>query len=92
MCLAAHAGLIDQLERTNIPEEVPMDQVVRMIQDRAGINAEQARTAASTVVGFLKDKLPPPIASQVDGVLNDGDGGSSPMDQVGDMLGKRGER
>lgn len=68
-----------------------MDQVIQMIQDRTGIDADQARTAASTVVGFLKDKLPQPIASQVEGVLNGGDGGSSPMDRAGDMFGK-GER
>jgi len=69
-----------------------MDQVIRMIQDRTGIDADQARTAATTVVGFLKDKLPGPIASQVDGVMNGGDGGSSPMDRAGDMLGKRESR
>jgi hypothetical protein len=66
-----------------------MDQVIQMIRERTGIDANQARTAADTVVGFLKDKLPEPVANQLDGVLNGGDGAaSSPMDQLGGMFGK----
>ena len=37
-----------------------------------------------TVLGFLKDKLPDPIASQIEGVLNGGDGEGL---DVGDITG-----
>lgn len=64
-----------------------MDQVVKMVQERAGIDEGQARTAVDTVVGFLKDRLPAPVASQIDGVISGGgEGSGSPMDQVSGML------
>ena len=72
-----------------------MDQVIGLIQERTGISQEQARTAAETVIGFLKDRLPAPIAGQVDGVLGGGSGGQSggqsggPLGDLGD-LGKLG--
>ncbi len=46
-----------------------MDQLVKMIQDKTGISEKDARTAVNTVVGYLKDKLPPQIAGQLDAVL-----------------------
>lgn len=67
-----------------------MDQLVKMVQDRAGIEEGQARTAVDTVVGFLKDRLPDPIAGQIDGVLSGDDGGDSPMDQASAMLNRGG--
>jgi len=44
-------------------------QIVQLIQERTGISEQQAKSALDTVVGFLKEKLPPPIASQIDAVL-----------------------
>jgi uncharacterized protein (DUF2267 family) len=51
-------------------------QIVQMIQEKAGISEEQATMALDTVLGFLKDKLPEPIAGQLDAVLK---GGSADM-------------
>lgn len=66
-----------------------MDQLIQKVQDRAGIDAGQARTAIDTVVGFLKDKLPGPVAGQIDGLLSGrGEDAGSPMDKVGSMLGR----
>lgn len=65
-----------------------MDQIVKLIQERTGIGEEQARTAAETVVEFLKDRLPAPIAGQIDNVISgSGSGEGSPMDRVGSMFG-----
>ena len=47
-----------------------MVQVVKMVQERTGIDAGQARTAVSTVLEFLKERLPEPIAGQIDGVVS----------------------
>lgn len=71
-------------------EETEMDQVVKMVQERTGIDEGQARTAVETVVGFLKDRLPAPIAGQIDGVISGSGEGGSPMDQVTGMLGRQG--
>lgn len=68
-----------------------MDKVIQMVQERAGIDEGQARTATETVVGFLKDKLPAPVAGQIDNVMEGegaGEGGGSPMDKVSGMFGK----
>ncbi|HEX9056983.1 MAG TPA: hypothetical protein VF818_05570 [Ktedonobacterales bacterium] len=46
-----------------------MDQLVNLVVQRTGISPDQAQQAVQTVVGFLKERLPGPIASQVDSVL-----------------------
>jgi len=40
-----------------------------LIREKTGVSAEQAQQAIDVVVGFLKEKLPEPIAAQVDTVL-----------------------
>jgi len=47
-----------------------MEQLVNQITTRTGISEQQARDAINMVAGFLKDKLPAPIASQVDAALS----------------------
>jgi uncharacterized protein (DUF2267 family) len=44
-------------------------QILQQIQERAGISEQQAKAALDTVVGFLKERLPEPIAGQVDMAL-----------------------
>ena len=64
-----------------------MDEVVKRISEKTGLSEEQARSAAETVVGFLKEKLPAPIAGQVDSYLG-GSGEAGEANQGGDMLGQ----
>jgi uncharacterized protein (DUF2267 family) len=61
-----------------------MDELVKLVQQKTGLKEAQAKQAVETVVGFLKDKLPAPIASQLDAVLSN----ESVMDQAGDVLKK----
>jgi hypothetical protein len=68
-----------------------VDQLIQMVKDRANIDEGQARTAVDTVVGFLKEKLPAPIAGQIDNVIGGqgGQGGEgSPLGGLGGMLGR----
>jgi uncharacterized protein (DUF2267 family) len=67
-------------------ENTDVDQLINLVTERAGISQDQARTAVQTVVGFLKDKLPGPIASQLDGVLS-GQGSGDMMGQAQQTLG-----
>jgi hypothetical protein len=60
-----------------------MEELVQLVSQKTGLSAEHARTAVTTVVGYLKTKLPAPIAAQVDGVLSGGGG-------LGNMMGSRG--
>jgi len=63
-----------------------VDQLINLVTERTGISQDQARTAVQTVVGFLKDKLPGPVAAQLDGALS-GQGGGDMMGQAQQALG-----
>jgi uncharacterized protein (DUF2267 family) len=49
-----------------------VDQLINLVVQRTGIPPNQAQQAVQVVVGFLKDRLPGPIASQVETVLSGG--------------------
>jgi hypothetical protein len=51
-----------------------MEQLIALVAEKAGIDQEQARTAVTTVMGFLKQKLPAGMAGQLD-KLASGEGG-----------------
>lgn len=46
-----------------------MDELIQQVQQRAGIDESQASAAVNTVIDFLKERLPEPIADQVEGAL-----------------------
>jgi uncharacterized protein (DUF2267 family) len=64
-----------------------MEELVNLIVKKTGISKEQAQTAVKTVLDFIKQKLPAPIAAQVDGAL-EGDGAQNLMKGLGNLLGK----
>ncbi|MFI5272649.1 MAG: hypothetical protein ACHQ4H_06410 [Ktedonobacterales bacterium] len=66
-----------------------MDELINQVTQRAGISPDQAQSAVQTVLGFLKDKLPAPIASQVEGILS-GQGGGNIAGQAQQMMGGAG--
>ena len=69
-----------------------MEKIVNLVAERAGISESQARTAVDTVASFLKDRMPPGLAGQVDNYLKDGgaSGDSSGLgDKLGGMFGKK---
>ena len=62
-----------------------MDELINQVVAKTGISESQARTAVETVVGFLKERLPAPIAGQVDGAIAGGAG------VIGGLAGKAGD-
>jgi hypothetical protein len=71
-----------------------MDELIQQITAKTGISDDQARQAIDMAMGFVKDKLPEPIASQLDGFISGGGsagagGGMMGMvqDQLGGMMG-----
>lgn len=46
-----------------------MDELINLITQKTGIPHDTAQQAAEVVIGFLKQKLPAPIGSQIDNVL-----------------------
>jgi hypothetical protein len=60
-----------------------MEELYNLVVQKTGLPKEQAKMAVDTVIGFLKTKLPAPIAGQIDAVL----GGKGDMGAAADMLG-----
>ncbi len=58
-----------------------MDELIAAISERTGLPADKAQGAAEAALDFLKDKLPAPIASQIEGFL------SGNSDKIGDAIG-----
>ncbi len=49
-----------------------MDELVKLVSQKTGIPESTARQAVEVVLSFLKQKLPAPIAAQVDNVVQGG--------------------
>ena len=47
-----------------------MQQLINQVTQRTGIPEDKARAAVDTVVGYLKQHLPGPVASQLDGAVS----------------------
>jgi len=60
-----------------------MDELIALVVKKTGLPKEQAKMAVDVVVGFIKKKLPAPVAAQVDAVL----GGKADMSAAAGMLG-----
>lgn len=69
-----------------------MDELVNQVVQKTGISQDQANQAVQTVIGFLKDRLPGPIGSQLDSVLSGASGGAGGMaGQAGQAMGGLGD-
>ncbi len=69
-----------------------MDELVKLVAQKAGISEAQARTAATTVIGFLKGHLPEPVAGQLDQLVGGSAGvsgapGAGGLGGIGKSLG-----
>ncbi len=68
-----------------------MDELVNLVSQRTGLSQDQAKTAVDTVVGFIKQRLPAPIAGQIDQVVQTGQSQNAQnvAKDLGGMLGKK---
>ncbi|MCP4306991.1 MAG: hypothetical protein GY926_20105 [bacterium] len=71
-----------------------MDELLKTIQEKTGLPADKAQDVIETVLNFVGDKLPGPIADQVKGFLGGNDDGAADtggnddlMDKAKDALG-----
>ena len=51
-----------------------MDDLIKTITEKFNIDAAKAKGIVDTVVDFMKDKLPGPLADQVAGFMDGDDG------------------
>jgi uncharacterized protein (DUF2267 family) len=76
------------MKTNNYSRRNKMDELVKMVAKKTGLSPEMAKTAVTTVLDFLKKKLPAPIAGQIDAVLGGG-AASGVADALGGMFGKK---
>ena len=66
-----------------------MDELIKQVTKKAGISEDQAKKAVDAVLGFLKTKLPKPVAAQIEGVLKGDVGGlKGAASKVGGLIKK----
>lgn len=66
-----------------------MEELIQLVVSKVNIPEAQARGAVETVVGFLKQKLPSPIADHIDSALGMAAGHLGGVD-VGNLAGSLG--
>ena len=68
-------------------------QLIQQLSQRVGIPPDKAEAAINTVVGYLKEHLPGPVASQLDKLVSGEEvqGGvlSQAAQSIGGMFGKK---
>jgi len=66
-----------------------MDELIKLVTQKTGISKDQAQAAVETVLKFLKDKLPGPVGSQIEGVLSGKVSTQSVSKKLGGLFGKK---
>lgn len=64
-----------------------MDELIKLVASKTGIPEATARQAVTVVLNFLKERLPEPIASRLDTLIEQG----GQMGDVGDIAGGLGK-
>jgi hypothetical protein len=68
-----------------------MEELNKLVSEKVGISDDMAKQAVEVVIGYLKDKLPAPIAGQIAGLQGSGGGAKDPESMaktLGGLLGK----
>jgi hypothetical protein len=60
-----------------------MEELYALVVKKTGLTHDQAKMAVDVIVGFIKTKLPAPMAAEVDAVLS----GKGDLGAAADMLG-----
>ena len=65
-----------------------MEELLNTVAEKTGLPLDKAQGAIDAVMDFLKDKLPAPIASQVEKLVSGGGAARAGVtDKVGDVAG-----
>jgi hypothetical protein len=68
-----------------------MEELIKLVASKNNLSEDIAKKVVETVMGYLKDKLPAPVAGQIEGLLSGAvtaDAGGL-MDKLGGLLGKK---
>jgi hypothetical protein len=65
-----------------------MEELLNTVAEKTGLPLDKAQGAIDAVMDFIKDKLPAPIASQVEKLVSGGgDAAGGVTDKLGDVTG-----
>jgi hypothetical protein len=62
--------------------------LIEQLKSRVGLDDDKAQSAAQTVIEFLKQRLPAPVASQLDNALSGG-AAEGIKDKIGGVFGRK---
>lgn len=67
-----------------------MEGLLQQVMDKAGLDEEKAQQAIDAMMDFLRDRLPEPLAGQLEAMLGGEDGPDlgGLMDQLGGLFKK----
>jgi uncharacterized protein (DUF2267 family) len=65
-----------------------MNELIQQLKSRVGLDDEKAQSVVQTVVEFLKQRLPGPVASQLDSAVSGG-GIDALKEKAAGILGKK---
>jgi uncharacterized protein (DUF2267 family) len=69
-----------------------MEELVKMVSEQTGIPKEKAEQAVEIVLDYLRKKLPPGIAKQIDAALANEELMDNVADRAKDLLGGLGKK
>ena len=64
-----------------------MNELEKLLTDKVGLSPDQAQRAVAEIIGFLKERLPAPIAGHLD-ALTAGGAGGAPAGGAGGLMGE----
>ena len=64
-----------------------MDELLKRVSEKTGLGPDQSKAAVESVLGFLKEKLPAPLAASLDSVIGGGAGGEGLTGKASAALG-----
>ncbi|HWG50118.1 MAG TPA: hypothetical protein VN669_10515 [Candidatus Acidoferrales bacterium] len=65
-----------------------MNEIIEQLKTRVGLDDDKARSAAQTVIDFLKQRLPSSLSSQLDSVVSGG-AAEGLKEKAGGILGRK---
>jgi uncharacterized protein (DUF2267 family) len=65
-----------------------MNEIIEQLKTRVGLDDDKARSAAQTVIDFLKQRLPASLSSQLDSVVSGG-AAEGLKEKAGSILGRK---
>jgi hypothetical protein len=64
-----------------------MDEIVQMLQDKAGLSPDQAKEVAQALVDIIESKVPPEFKGIIGSILGQGTAGGTEQAGLGGLLG-----